>query len=522
MRSIVALFPVALVACASQGPSPRAPGARTPMSAACDAVDGTRCLLPWPSNTFTVADPATPAGLRVSIALRSLPVLDNPAPLNRLDGFSVASTLAAGFPEALAPGLAGQKQTTAVRLLSFRADPEVPLRLHVVADGTSEASLLLACPMRPLASDTDCVAVVLDEVQPARGGRFETPRPVQLAVGVATAATDEERALVAYHAPTRALLARAGIDGQRVLRAWDFTTRSAASVARPLALMRAQALDAVDAGALEVQVLSATPRAGGGLEVRGRVGGLPRFINDAGVLELGDEGLPVMTGVHEAPFRAVLPVGNGALPVVVFGHGTGNSVNDTGLDDELLATGAAKLNLEFAGWTGTSVPTTFLGFEHIFSGSERSTAGLAQSSIDASALEAALGAQLGAVLTSPTLAGQQNPAAGRTFDAERLAYFGSSLGGTLDFAHAQAEPRIHAAVLNVPGAGCGQFLLHAEQWGPLDVIFAASTPSAIDRARAAHRVPRKRVGGGAAGGRASDLRRPADGLRLSRRAVNDD
>lgn len=45
-------------------------------------------------------------------------------------------------------------------------------------------------------------------------------------------------------------------------------------------------------------------------------------------------------------------MGSGALPVVVFGHGTGNSVNDPGLDDELLATGAAKLHLEFAGWTG--------------------------------------------------------------------------------------------------------------------------------------------------------------------------
>jgi hypothetical protein len=130
------------------------------------------------------------------------------------------------------------------------------------------------------------------------------------------------------------------------------------------------------------------------------------------------------------------------------------------------------------------VPSTFLGFAHVLSGAERSTAKLAQSLIDASALEAALGAQLGVLLGSPTLGGVPNPARARPIDVEHLGYFGSSLGGTLGFAHAQAEPRIAAAVLNVPGAGCAQFLLAAEQWVQLDTLFAASTPSAIDRALA--------------------------------------
>jgi hypothetical protein len=214
------------------------------------------------------------------------------------------------------------------------------------------------------------------------------------------------------------------------------------------------------------------------------VAGLPYFVTDAGVLAVDGAGEPRAVGVHEVPFRAVLPVGAGPLPMVLFGHGTGSDVSDPDLDDVFLATGAGKFNLEFAGWNGAQVGSTFAGFVRPVSGAERSTAGLAQSLVDASALEAALGGGLGAALTAATLAGQPNPVAGRSIDATRLAWFGSSLGGTLGFAHAQLEPRIGAAVLNVPGAGCTQFLLFAEQWQQLDAVFSISTPSAVDRALA--------------------------------------
>ena len=476
------LFFVAVTACSS-GPSDRPAGARTPRSAACDALDETRCLLPWPSSTFTVADPSTRTGLRLAVSRASLPHDDDPTPLNRVDGYSVATALAVGFPAALEPALSGQKQTTAVRLLDGEGR-EVPLRLHVVPDHTSDAALLIAYPLRPLAYDTDYVAVVLDEVRPAAGGSFSAPRAVEVALERAAAESDEEFALAAYHAPTRALLARAGIDPLGVLRVWDFTTRSADGVSGPMGAMRAQALAVVQAGGLEIALDRAELRTSGGLELLGRVGGLPLFLTDAKVLSRGADELPFPIAAHEVPFRAVLPAGAGPLPVVVFGHGTGSDVNDDDLDDVFLATGAAKLNLEFDGWTRGTVPSTFLDFAAALSGSERSTARLAQSLTDASALEHALGAQLGAALAAPTVLGVTNPAAGRSVDRERIGYFGSSLGGTLGYAHVQAEPALKGAVLNVPGAGCTQFLLHAEQWKQLDAVFAELNPSAIDRALA--------------------------------------
>src|SRR5438445_10349105 len=94
----------------------REPGARTPRSAASDQLDPTRCMLPWPSNAYTVADPSTPTGLRLALTLKSLPIRDNPASLNRADGFSVATPLAVGFPKPVAHALHGKKASTAVQL----------------------------------------------------------------------------------------------------------------------------------------------------------------------------------------------------------------------------------------------------------------------------------------------------------------------------------------------------------------------------------------------------------------------
>ncbi len=493
MRGLLSLLVLLLSACGAPpkpaGPIDRLPGVRAPRSAACESLDGTRCLLPWPSNTYTVADPSTATGLRVALNISSLPVLDNPASLNRADGFSVVTPLAVGFPSRVSASLSGQKGTHAVRL--FQVQPgtpgfghEVPLRLEVVSDSTSPAAMILAWPMRPLEYATDYLALATDEIHAEDGSALEPLRTVQVALGTTPPGTDDERALAAYHAPSRALLAQVGVDATHVLRLWDFTTRSAASVSTAPRAMRVQALEAVDAGTLEVRVESATLLAqGAALDVRGHVGGLPSFLAaDGGLLALDAQGLAVRQGVHETPFRAVLPAGDGGFPLVVFGHGTGGTVYDTAFDAEIVAAGAGKLNLEFAGWTGDTVFPTLVSFEHIYTGTDRATARLAQALADASALESSLGGQLGVALAAPTLAGKVNPAAGRHAQLDQLVYAGGSLGGTMGYAHTQNESRFHAAVLNVPGAGWTHFSFESELWGTLDEAFRGSTPSSIDRA----------------------------------------
>jgi hypothetical protein len=458
------------------------------MTADCEQLDSTRCLLPWPSNTFTRLDATTPTGLRVAVNPHSLPVLDRPDALTRTDGFSVVSPLIVGFPTPVAPTVEGTHASTAVHLyLEQPGDgfgEEVPVRTSVVLDDKSQASLVIAYPLRPLRYASDYVAVVLDEVKAADGSSYAVEHPVQVALGLVKPVGDAEAQLAAYHAPTRALLGHVGVDLAHVLKAWDFTTRSEAGVTRPLLAMRAAVEAAVDAGTVSFTIESADLFGNGAaLDVRGHLTDVPTFVNpDGGAFTFDDTGLPVRTGTHAPPYRAVVPTTRKPWPVVVFGHGTGGTVNDDTFDTEIVAAGAGKLNLEFDGWTSSTAAGTLVSFTKLYTGIDRSTERLMQSLADAAGVEALLAGPLGAALSADAIEGHDNPAKGQRPDLSKLTYAGGSLGGTLGYVHSLIDPKVHVAVLNVPGAAWTHFVAKSVLIDTLGIVYASTIPSALDRA----------------------------------------
>jgi hypothetical protein len=65
-------------------------------AAVCDPLDTSDCLLPWPNDYFTVADPGTATGIRLNVSALATPRDAAGAPIdptdwNRLDGFSPGS-----------------------------------------------------------------------------------------------------------------------------------------------------------------------------------------------------------------------------------------------------------------------------------------------------------------------------------------------------------------------------------------------------------------------------------------------
>src|SRR5262245_18262868 len=72
---------------------------------ACDPTDPSRCLLPFPSDRYTRADPSTPTGRRIDIPADGTPANKagkhiDPTEWNRNDGFSpsaVGLTLVPGL-----------------------------------------------------------------------------------------------------------------------------------------------------------------------------------------------------------------------------------------------------------------------------------------------------------------------------------------------------------------------------------------------------------------------------------------
>jgi hypothetical protein len=69
----------------------------------CNPLDHAACLLPFPNDSFTVADPTTPTGRRISINRLAMPrnvanVPIDPTELNRNDGWSQGSAALASVP----------------------------------------------------------------------------------------------------------------------------------------------------------------------------------------------------------------------------------------------------------------------------------------------------------------------------------------------------------------------------------------------------------------------------------------
>ncbi|APR84979.1 Hypothetical protein A7982_10328 [Minicystis rosea] len=456
----------------------RQPNARAPLTAPCDDMDPTRCLLPWPSNTFTVADANTKTGLRVKVEKSSLIAPDDPSTLSRADGFSRVTPIVAGFAAAIGPIADSSKGDGPVRLIAAQKDQAsfgqaVPLRFDVrqgtTDQGTTE-SMVFGYPLRPLEANTDYVGVVLDDL-PADGAKLEPSRPAQIALGLIDPTSLDEQKLAAYHAPTRALLEKAGIDAHHVLRVWDFTTRSAEDPTHRLEAMRKHAQDEVSSGAAsvvieKVDLPSDSPIAA---IVEGHLEGLPSYIGteETTELTLDAQDMPMIVGTRSAPFRVVIPAGTGSYPFVMFGHGTGGSYEDDTFDSELATAGVAKVSIQFYGWNGNDVLKTFVGFTHVFQGASHAAALLMQALTDGAGVQISLSGALGQALSAPTLGGKPNPAAGRMVDTSTPMWVGGSLGGIMGLVAAGASPEVHYGMLNVPGAAWTHFVPTSLMFAPI-------------------------------------------------------
>ncbi len=350
-------------------------------------------------------------------------------------------------------------------------------------------------PLVTLSDDTDYVGVVLDDIPTSGGAKPRPTRSAEVALALVPPATLAEAKLAAYHAPTRAVLAKAGVDPHHVVMVWDFTTRSVADSQQRLDAMRQGALAAVSSGKTTVTITNVDTTLGAPIvaAIEGTVDGLPQYIDSSAGswFSLDAHGLPKVIGTRSAPFRVVVPAGTGDYRFVMYGHGTGGDYNDTTLDAEIAGAGAAKVGIQFDGWTSEDVLTTFIGITEVFKGSAHAGGMLMQALADATAIQSALAGKIGDALAAPMLtptgmASLVNPAAGRRPDATTSLWAGGSLGGIMSLVAVCADPTMRYGVLNVPGAAWTHFvpksllftmiagLLHDPYQGDLNALQAVA------------------------------------------------
>src|SRR5690606_36512123 len=130
---------------------------------------------------------------------------------------------------------------------------------------------------------------------------------------------------------------RIGLAPERVLRVWEFTTRSPDDPRRALRHVREASVAAVQSATVtfdEVEIPTDRPHVA--LIVHGHLHGIPTFLTpEERNFVLDDEGLPIPQGTTDVPFRVLVPAGAGDYRFVMYGHGTGGHERDAAFDDRL-------------------------------------------------------------------------------------------------------------------------------------------------------------------------------------------
>jgi hypothetical protein len=318
----------------------------------CDPIDPSLCLLPFPNDWFTTADPTTATGRRVDLATASTPanihgVHVDMTRWNGNDGFSPGQLLLAHVPgvDLAASGLPPVTDIGS----SLAADPSVvvldtatgehyPVWVELDAHATSDANrTLIITPAKQLAEGHHFV-VALRHLETA-GHQPIAPSDAFRALRdglVTNVASIESRR--GHFQQLFGSLRDAGVDPGTVDLAWDFTIASAQSLAGPLLHLRDQSFAGLGSAAPAFQVTKVEQNPSS--TIARRVTGtftVPNYLTGDGsagnAFNLGAGGLPVQNGTMQATFQcnlsyATLGAGGGAAPgpiaaarEVIYGHG---------------------------------------------------------------------------------------------------------------------------------------------------------------------------------------------------------
>ena len=232
-------------------------------SGVCDPIDASACLLPWPNDYFTTADPSTTTGLRLNVSALATPRNEAGAPLdpsdwNRLDGFSPGSqivTHVAGMdnPQAFANTnpptniniARSLKKTSSVIVLDATTGKLWPVWSELDRsrdlNGNSpppDRTALLIHPAKNFAEGHRYIVALRNMRDSGDALIPAAPAFAAFLAGGGQPATRQSH----YDNDIFPQLLKAGINVSSLYLAWDFTVASENSLSEPILYMRNDAL----------------------------------------------------------------------------------------------------------------------------------------------------------------------------------------------------------------------------------------------------------------------------------------
>jgi hypothetical protein len=340
----------------------------------CDFIGqqgGSRCLLPFPDDYYTVRDHTTATGRRVNLKTAAMPanthgVHIDAAPYNASDGFSPGETIVVKVPGFDSEAALRRTGAVPINHIGRFQDPNQPIVVIDAATGkrwpiwaeidsnaTSDASTaLLINPAKNFAAGHRYI-VALRNLKTASGATIEAPpgfRYYRDRLPSGKPAINRRRGHFAQNFQT---LRKAGIERRDLYLAWDFTVASDRNIAARALHIRDDAFASLgdtrlgdqtvegDAPQFQVtQVQSFTPAQDPQIarRVKGTVT-VPCYLEPScapgGQFALGAGGLPSRNGTWNANFDCIIPRSavNGAPSPArpsLYGHGLFGSASEVG------------------------------------------------------------------------------------------------------------------------------------------------------------------------------------------------
>jgi len=310
----------------------------------CEVLDTTSCLLPFPSDAYTVKDDSTGTGRRVNLpagllANTSGQTLD-PSAWNLNDGFSPSTPIIVHVPGLdptqtnLPPEgdiAASLKPTSATVVVDLDTGQLVPHWAEVDLRATSPATTSLL--IRPATSliETHRFAVALRNMRNSAGKIIPAPPAFAALRDNTTTKFPAIELRRSEFEPVFTEMATAGVNRANLYLSWYFTVASADSLSGRVLAMRDDAFGRLDGGSPSFAI-TGTRTDGLRLGVNKVVTGtfeVPLYLDKGGAAGARMvfsplNGDPLAVGTYTASFTCVVPelaVARGEARPVVYGHG---------------------------------------------------------------------------------------------------------------------------------------------------------------------------------------------------------
>ncbi|TDC61735.1 hypothetical protein E1200_28305 [Actinomadura sp. GC306] len=321
---------------------PAAPAAAGDTAPGCDPIDPAACLLPFPNDWYTVADPGTPTGRRVDMRTTLKNVLGipvRPDEWNRADGFSPGSMLLSRVPgidltrTGAAPITdigASLSDDAPIVIVDTQTGERWPYWAELDANAPDDRKALIVRPAKNF-REGHRYAVALRNLRDASGDPIAPNDAFARILGPALPSGDPLHARQRATGKVLADLERHGVGRDGLYLAWDFTVASRQSLTGPVLHMRDETLRGLGDRSPSFLVTEVTDDVDERIarEVKGIVWA-PSYLDQYGglpgsALHRGRDGRPArLPGNSQAvPFQCEIPRSAFTEPArpALYGHG---------------------------------------------------------------------------------------------------------------------------------------------------------------------------------------------------------